>query len=432
MNILGIQPWINDFAAHDFWLQPYGFLVILTYLKNKGVNTQYIDCLKTTVSQDEFGKGKYHSEEIIKPDILKTIPRYYKRYGISIDDFIKEFKLTNPDFILLTSSMTYWYPGIADTIKIIKSINSNIPIIVGGTYATLCHEHAKANINCEKIFQNHEISNFFDYLNIKFDAREFYSTLPDYKFFNYKKEYVVIRTSWGCPFNCSYCSIKKTFPDFFRINTDYVFDYILDYYNQGIRNFVLYDDAFLYENSEVKKLLKKIIDAKINIRFHTPNALHLRYIDLEIAQLLKQTNFIDPHFGLETMEEDLQKTWGGKVNIEDLKKGINFLKQAGFKEGEFSAYLLFGYPGQNLEQLKKDVDILNNLGMRVSLSEFSPVPGTDIFKQFENDLKDPLTHNNSIFGFFTPQNMKHLWEIKNEIKQSQKKRFGALKKTIKL
>ena len=71
MNILAINPWIVDFAAYDFWLKPYGFLVILSYLKNKRVNVDYIDCLDKKISQGTFGRGKYFSQIIKKPDIHK-------------------------------------------------------------------------------------------------------------------------------------------------------------------------------------------------------------------------------------------------------------------------------------------------------------------------------------------------------------------------
>jgi hypothetical protein len=55
MNILDINHWIYDFAAYDFWLKPYGFLVILTYLKNKGAKIDYIDCLEEKTIRGTFG-----------------------------------------------------------------------------------------------------------------------------------------------------------------------------------------------------------------------------------------------------------------------------------------------------------------------------------------------------------------------------------------
>ncbi len=430
MRILAIQPWIYDFAAHDFWLQPYGFYVMLTYLMNQGCEVDFVDCLKPTLKQDEFGKGKYPAEEIEKPEILKKIPRYYKRYGITKDEFEKQIQNKNPDYILITSSMTYWYPAVVEACQRVKKYYPGVPVIVGGTYASLCYEHAQKTLPCDKIYRNHELKKFFEDLGIPYKEEDYLKTLPRYEDFDYNRKYAVLRTSYGCPFNCVYCSIKKSFPGFFRLPPEKVMEFITHYYNTGIKNFVFYDDAFLYENESVKQFLRPVAARGWDIRFHTPNAIHLRYLDEETAHLLKQTNFIHPHFGLETMDSDLQKDWGGKVSRKDLESAIRLLKNAGYKDGEFCVYLLFGYPGQDLEELKSDVTHLNDLGVRVSLSEFSPVPGTAIFNSFANELMDPLVHNNSIFGFFSPHDMMHLWTIKNEIKEMQRARFGTINSDI--
>jgi radical SAM superfamily enzyme YgiQ (UPF0313 family) len=421
MNILAINPWIYDFAAYDFWLKPYGFLVLLTYLKNKGVKINYIDCLDKKVTHDNFGRGKYHSEIIPKPPLLSSIPRRFKRYGMPPEELDKSLPNKRPDFILITSSMTYWYPAIEEISKILKTRFPKVPIILGGTYASLIPQHARALKLADFLFKNSQIEKFFHILGLRFDFDQFYSTLPNYEEFYSRLDYVVLRTSWGCPFSCSYCAIKKLFGGFFRISQDKILKFILRYYHKGVKDFVLYDDAFLYQPDYAKTLLGEIKRLNLEIRFHTPNALHLRFLDSEIASLLRETGFINPHFGLETLNKDLQKLWGDKVTTQDVIQGIEFLKKAGFGKGEFSLYLLLGYPNQNLEELKREVNFLHHLGAKVSLAEFSIVPGTKIFKYFKEKFSEPLLHNNSIFSFFPQSKLTQLWRIKNYVRQLNKK-----------
>lgn len=425
MNILAINPWIYDFAAYDFWLKPYGFLVILNYLKENGVNIDYIDCLDTKATEATFGRGKYPNEIVEKPEIFKLIPRYFKRYGISIKDFEAKLPGKKIDYILITSSMTYWYPGITEAVKILRNKFPDAKIILGGTYATLCTEHAKYESGCDFVFSNEKLEDFFKTINVPYDYDKLYANLPAYKDFYKKLDYVVLRTSWGCPFNCNYCAIKKLFPGFFRLPEEKVTDFIKKYEAQGIKNFVLYDDAFLYEPTYAKNILSKITGLKLNINFHTPNALHLRFLDKELASLLKKSGFTNPHFGLETLNPALQKLWGDKVNRRDLTEGINLLKDAGFKNGEFSVYLLLGFLQQDLTSLKKDVEFLHSLGARVSLAEFSPVPGTTLFKEYPEKFNEPLLQNNSIFGFHEMikgnNTIKDFWELKNFVRELNKK-----------
>lgn len=419
MNVLAINPWIYDFAAYDYWIKPYGFLIILSYLQNQGFNIKYIDCLDSIIKKGFYGTGKFYSEKIKTPEKLKHIPRYYKKYGITNNQLTKQLENFNPDIILITSSMTYWYPSIIDLIKILKERYKSVPVILGGTYATLCYTHAKKNIPCDYIFTHAESDKFFNKINVPFNHKEFYSTLPEYEKFYDNLEYVVLRTSWGCPFSCSYCAIKSLSDKIITVDTDLILNYIIYYNKLGIKNFVFYDDALLYQSEIFKNFLQQIIRLKLNINFHTPNAMHIKYLDMEMAHLMKLSGFINPRFGLETLEEPLQKLWSNKLNNEILNRGIECLKQSGYGKGEFSFYMLFGYPGQNIERLFLDIEYLNSLGARVLLSEYSHVPKTKLFASANKIYDEPLFHNNSIFSSFEPEKIKYLWSVKNKITKLQ-------------
>lgn len=417
MRVLAINPWIYDFAAYDYWLKPYGFLTLLTYLKNHGAQIDYIDCVEEKITHEKFGKGKYFSEIIPAPAVYKKVKRHYKRYGISVEKFKTLLPQEKPDYILITSSMTYWYPVITDIIKIVREDFPDVPILLGGGYVTLCYDHAKKTFPDISVFANKELDKFFDLVKIPFDPQTFYATLPDYQSFYKTSEYAVMRTSWGCPLNCSYCAVNRLFPEFIRIPQEPVVDFIQKYAAKNIQDFVLYDDAFFYNSDYAKTLLQKIERLNLGLRFHTPNALHFRYLDQELARLLKTTGFVVPYFGLETMDENLQKEWGDKINYTLLQNGVDLLKQAGYKNGEFGAYLLLGYPHQDLEQLKIDVVKLHKLGVHISLAEFSPVPGTSLFKDYPQSFVDePLLQNNSIFGYFHADKIQEFQVVKNLVK----------------
>ncbi|MCM8824444.1 MAG: radical SAM protein, partial [Candidatus Omnitrophica bacterium] len=306
-------------------------------------------------------------------------------------------------------------------VNILRKHFPKTPIILGGTYATLCYEHALKNIGCDYVFKTENLAEFFKLLNIPYNNFSLYSTLPAYENLYNKIDYIVFRTTWGCYFNCSYCAIKHLHKDFFLISKEKILEFIKRYTLKGVKHFVFYDEALLYNQNYIKELLRDIIKLNLDLCFHTPNALHLKFLDDEIAYLLKQSGFINPHFGLETLNPRLQKLWGDKVNRKDLIRGVNLLKRSGYKEGEFSVYLLLGYPKQNLNKLKEEIKFLHNLGVKVSLAEFSPVPKTKIFKPYRKKLSEPLLHNNSIFGFFSQNKIKEFWEIKNYVRELNRK-----------
>ena len=72
-----------------------------------------------------------------------------------------------------------------------------------------------------------------------------------------------------------------------------------------ISDFILYDDAFLVDaEMHAIPVLEKIIQADMNLRFHTPNAVHIRGINAETALLLFKAGFKTLRLGLETAEFD--------------------------------------------------------------------------------------------------------------------------------
>jgi hypothetical protein len=142
-HVLLINPWITDFAAYNFWVKPLGLLSVASFLRKNGFQVSLIDCLDFYTKRKQYGDGNFFKTWIEKPKPLKSIPKHYSRYGIS-KELLQDrlFSIEKPDVVGITSGMTYWYPGLFELIRIIKKSFREVPIILGGIYATLCHEHA--------------------------------------------------------------------------------------------------------------------------------------------------------------------------------------------------------------------------------------------------------------------------------------------------
>ena len=123
-HILLINPWIHDFAAYDFWAKPMGLLLIASFLKHHGISVSYIDCLDRfhpnapkSSPGARHGRGPYLKTRLPKPAGLEDVPRYFSRYGIKPQWFQTDLRQQRPpDLVLVTSLMTYWYPGVQETI----------------------------------------------------------------------------------------------------------------------------------------------------------------------------------------------------------------------------------------------------------------------------------------------------------------------------
>ena len=190
-RFLLINPWIYDFAAYDFWSKPLGLLKLASLLIENNLDVDFIDCLDTShiknlphdlkpQKRKDTGRGTFLKERIEKPPKLKDVPRFYSRYGLTPQMFRDKISnLSRPDAILITSFMTYWYPGIIDLIKIIREYFKEVPIILGGIYPTLCEDHSKSNMNVDHILAGPGERFILQYIEERFKI-----AMKDYDFTN--------------------------------------------------------------------------------------------------------------------------------------------------------------------------------------------------------------------------------------------------------
>jgi radical SAM superfamily enzyme YgiQ (UPF0313 family) len=422
-KILLINPWIYDFAAYDFWLKPLGLLYLGGLLRQNGHQVHFIDCLDPyhpamvarglkLPQRHAYGRGKFFRQVIPKPDALKMMPKNYCRYGILPEIFREELNNhRDTDIVLITSMMTYWYPGVFEAIKIIKEVLPKIPVVLGGKYATLCSEHAIKYSGADFVISGAGEKQILNLMQDVFGEKP--SFMPDeenldsfpYPAFDLirKIDQLPITTSRGCPYRCSYCSSPILNKKFIRRDPIKVADEIEHWQKKfGVKNFSFYDDALLVEPGKmIISLLNELQKRNLSCQFHCPNGLHLREIDAELSRLLYASGFKTIRFGFETADFQRQKQTGGKVKNEELQNGVRHLKNAGYKTGEIGIYLLCGLPNQSAAEVSYSIYFVQECGAKPMLAEYSPIPGTKMWAQAVaaspfDIQREPLYHNNSL------------------------------------
>jgi len=432
-HILLINPWITDFAAYNFWIKPLGLLYIASHLRGNGYRVTLIDCLDLQIKTRRYGDGKFFKKEIGKPLPVKSIPRKYSQYGIPEEILLKRFSiLEEPDLICVTSGMTYWYPGVFKIIEIAKKLFRGVPIILGGIYATLCYEHAKRFSGADIVFQGGRESDVLKLISVQTQFRNPHSaiqidSLPYPAFDLYPRlNYVCLATSRGCPFQCTYCASRFLTQGFTRRDPLKVVDE-MEYWTMQCRihNIAFYDDALLIEPSKhFIPIMKEVIKKGIHCNFHAPNAIHIREIDEEVADLLFRGGFKTIRLGFESSNKTTQIETGGKVDNQEFRQAIKHLKRAGYSGEEIGVYIMIGLPGQRVGEVEESIAFVKESGAKPILVEYSPIPQTPLFqkaKQFSQfDIeKEPLFQNNSIFPCqwegFTLSDFRRLKKDKKEI-----------------
>jgi radical SAM superfamily enzyme YgiQ (UPF0313 family) len=218
-----------------------------------------------------------------------------------------------------------------------------------------------------------------------------------------KIAYIPLLTSKGCPFTCAYCASHFLNPKRMVRNPKSVVGEI-EYWNEkfDVKDFVFYDDAFLVDaKKHAIPILEGIIKEGIDVRFHTPNAIHIREISKESAHLMFRAGFKTLRLGLETTLFEKRTELDKKVTKEDFFQVVSLLNDAGFKKNQVGAYLLVGLPEQPIHTIESSIETVRKSGITPVLAYYSPIPHTALWskavKSSRYDLvSDPLFTNNAI------------------------------------
>ncbi|MHC4926116.1 MAG: B12-binding domain-containing radical SAM protein [Planctomycetota bacterium] len=427
MKILLVNPPIYDFTAYDFWLRPYGLMQAGGHLRSAGelFLFDYLDRFHPAfdpggkIHTDPCGRGSYPHGRIPKPDCLKDIRRYYRRFGI--DRAVLQAYLAEQgpfDVVLIQTVMTYWYPGVQEVIDDVRRLSPQAKVVLGGVYATVCPDHA-AGLGADMVINGDDFGSLYQLLEMN-RMQDFH--LPVWDLYPQLKT-GVIKLTRGCPFRCSYCYVPQSGAGFSTRPLDKCLAELDQLVELGAENIAFYDDALLFQPEKILvPFLEAVIEKNNKINFHTPNALHARFITADLAELMVRAGVKTYYLGFESSSEAFHiQTDSGKVVSDELAQAVDYLKAAGANPRDICAYEILGHPNLDAQQLEASMRFVNSLGIQIMLSDFSPIPGTPDGDLCEGivDLTEPLNHNKTAFtvcflGFEKAQYYKDLCKALNK------------------
>ncbi|MCX7847548.1 MAG: radical SAM protein [bacterium] len=222
--------------------------------------------------------------------------------------------------------------------------------------------------------------------------------------------YIPWRTSRGCVNSCAYCATPFLCPRFEETLPAHAADAFLKLYDlRPAPDVAFYDDALLVNASKrLLPFLDHVCTALPNLRWHTPNGMHVRCVTAPIAERLYAAGFTTLRLGLETVNPARLASTGPKYAFNDVARCLSALTAAGFRPNTIGVYLLMGLPGQTVDEVRTAILYTREyLGLNVKLAEYSPVPHTSLWPAAVAEspvpiAREPLWHNNSLLPLRSP------------------------------
>jgi len=85
---------------------------------------------------------------------------------------------------------------------------------------------------------------------------------------------------------------------------------------------------------------------------------------------------------------------------------------------------MYASPKENLSEVYKSINFVHQLGAKVLLVEYSPIPGTKDWEIYNFNFSDPLLQNNSIFPLYPLEYWPEFQKLKDYARKLNERLTG--------
>ena len=362
--------------------------------------------------------------DFLPPLGLMYLAGYLKKYSshetkildcqveqLSYQSLRKRIIQENPDVIGITT-MTFTLIDVIKTTQLIKQINPEIKVILGGPHVNI---YPKETINLKGIdflvFGEGEepLKELLDNLNqkenlarikgilfkdnnkiINTGQRELINNLdsipfPDRNLLPYQKYFSVISsnapvttmfTSRGCPFKCLFCDRPHLGKTFRARSAKNVVDEIEECQKMGIKEIFIYDDTFNVNRQRVIDICSEIQKRKLTITWDVRTRVDT--VDKEIIQVMKKANCQRIHYGVEAGTQKILDILKKGITLEQIRNAFKITKEIGIQT---VGYFMIGSPSETRKDILETIKLAKRLNPDfVHISITTPFPDTDLYR----------------------------------------------------
>lgn len=370
-----------NYASGDKWI-PLGCLQILTALRNEGFQVKFIDLQTIEDGINKFDSFSDDSEYLLISTLSMMLPWLFRA--------IKTIKNKNPKKKIILGG-----PGVSPiSEEILKCIKSVDYVIEGEGETAIVEliktlENKNSSENLVNICNLTYIENDKIIKNKRVKQNEDETRIADRTNIN-KNDYDIVSsviTSYGCPYNCGFCYNRSMWCGKVQLKPlRHIFneiDYILKKYD--LNHIVFVDDLFFLLKQRCYEFFDLYKSGKYNFKYAILGS-RIDSLDDDMLMNLKDTNCVSLSFGIESASNKILKKINKNITIE---KALETLDRARKYVSDISPSFIVGFPFESLEEFHGTIDTamkLYNSGLSVVMSFLRPQVGTEIYKEYKDDL----------------------------------------------
>lgn len=355
--------------------------------------------------------------------------------NMSEDEFKSALKKLEPDVVGITVLMDQYAAAGHNAARLVKSINKDIQVIIGGVYATINPEEAIKDSNIdfvvigegeyvirdligyfmkeaplpkkgicyrleEKVINTGHSDLIYDLDAIPLPA---YHLIDFERYMNsahrksvdnpQKRPYTRIVTSRGCPVGCTFCQVESIMGRKFRFRSaQNVLNELHRLKNEyGIKSIMFDDDNFFTNRQRAKDILQGMVDRDLVMPWFAQAAIFR--LDAELIKLMKQSGCKYIDIAIESgTERILREIIRKPLNFNHAKEMIRLAR----KEGIFvAANFMLGFPTETWGEIRQTVKLAEEINADyIKIFNVVPLRNTKLWEickkegVFKEDFKE--------------------------------------------
>jgi anaerobic magnesium-protoporphyrin IX monomethyl ester cyclase len=185
-------------------------------------------------------------------------------------------------------------------------------------------------------------------------------------------------TSWGCPFDCNFCSVTAMFGKKYRFrSTDGI---IAEIREKRPRKIFFYDDNIAAHRGRLKNLLRRMIEEDLVVPWSAQMRIDVTR-DPELLDLMRRTNCLIVYLGLESVHQETLDRFDKRQTVDEIVRALRTFREYGIKtHGMF----VLGADTDDRQTVRDTVDFcMRNHVDTVQLNILTPLPGTPVFDELD-------------------------------------------------
>ncbi|HCM82162.1 MAG: hypothetical protein UV63_C0001G0079 [Microgenomates group bacterium GW2011_GWC1_43_11] len=336
---------------------------------------------------------------------------------MKISDITSIVKKHKPDLVGISCVINRWL-AVIDLAKLIKKVNRNIHVVVGGPnpsiypYETLqcpdidyvisgfgqvplmelCDQLEKGQYrnNIENCYTrdicNSQTKGSFRYIEIdKFPLPD--RTAVPIKLFHApfcpENPFTTMISSVGCPGQCAFCPCKNYKPIIMR-KPEYVADEMESIYKLGIRSVMFQDELFTISAQRVQDICKLLLKRKIKLHWTIKsrvNYITKDYLEFGYLDLMKKAGCFNISLGIESGTDRILEKMKKYITTKQVIETVRMIKKSGLS---CTASFMLGYMDETREEIHRTIDFAVSLGLdNCQFFITMPEPQTELYDELQ-------------------------------------------------